>query len=337
MAAKMALVKAGSLAKGLGGSTRLLQQSRRLGGASRRSHSYVVAAVSADTKARIQERLPGECAAADEAPARADAAGSVVLCRRRERSRRSPPPPPPPPGAVAVAGLSLGGAGAPAAVHAQEGASVDSAVASIVDIVKATGEVVKQGVSAAQTGAEYAKSAYEQVRAGGSWGAGVFWLAALGGQLAAGGEPAAASGAQKFALLAQAGRRTANTLPARPPRAACGLCPALCTHPFVPALLSPSSAGGPRGQDRSGDGGPCGEGRCEDRGGDRRAGGAGAARGWPLPPQLAAQRQRRVPAGPRRAHSCIRALARLQPATDPLFPAQIPAASLQTKPRCRAG
>lgn len=170
MAAKMALVKAGSLAKGLGGSTRLLQQSRRLGGASRRSHSYVVAAVSADTKARIQERLPGECAAADEAPARADAAGSVVLCRRRERSRRSPPPPPPPPGAVAVAGLSLGGAGAPAAVHAQEGASVDSAVASIVDIVKATGEVVKQGVSAAQTGAEYAKSAYEQVRAGGELG-----------------------------------------------------------------------------------------------------------------------------------------------------------------------
>ncbi|KAI3428061.1 hypothetical protein D9Q98_006445 [Chlorella vulgaris] len=59
---------------------------------------------------------------------------------------------------VAVAGLSL--ATAPAA-HAAEAPTVDSAVTSIVDIVKATGEVVKQGVSAAQTGAGYARSAYE--------------------------------------------------------------------------------------------------------------------------------------------------------------------------------
>ncbi|EFN57939.1 hypothetical protein CHLNCDRAFT_142036 [Chlorella variabilis] len=60
-----------------------------------------------------------------------------------------------------VAGLSLlGTAGAPAA-HAQDAPSVDEAVASIVDIVKATGEVVKQGVSAAQTGVDYAKTAYE--------------------------------------------------------------------------------------------------------------------------------------------------------------------------------
>lgn len=59
---------------------------------------------------------------------------------------------------MAVAGLSL--ATAPAA-HAAEAPTVDSAVTSIVDIVKATGEVVKQGVSAAQTGAGYARSAYE--------------------------------------------------------------------------------------------------------------------------------------------------------------------------------
>ena len=63
--------------------------------------------------------------------------------------------------AATVAGLSLlGTAGAPAA-HAQDAPSVDEAVASIVDIVKATGEVVKQGVSAAQTGVDYAKTAYE--------------------------------------------------------------------------------------------------------------------------------------------------------------------------------
>ncbi|KAL4447383.1 hypothetical protein ABPG77_007416 [Micractinium sp. CCAP 211/92] len=64
---------------------------------------------------------------------------------------------------VAAAGLSLVGAAAPAAAQAADGPSVDTAVASVVDIVKATGEVVKQGVSAAQTGAEYAKAAYEQV------------------------------------------------------------------------------------------------------------------------------------------------------------------------------
>lgn len=62
--------------------------------------------------------------------------------------------------AVAVAGLSLGSAGAPAAAQA---ADVDSAVSNLVDLVKATGEVVKSGVSAAQTGAEYAKQAYDQV------------------------------------------------------------------------------------------------------------------------------------------------------------------------------
>lgn len=73
------------------------------------------------------------------------------------------------PPAVAVAGLSLGGVGAPAAAHAQDAPAVDvdQAVTSLVDLVKATGEVVKSGVSAAQTGAEYAKSAYEQVRKGG--------------------------------------------------------------------------------------------------------------------------------------------------------------------------
>lgn len=63
---------------------------------------------------------------------------------------------------MAAAGLSLVGAAAPAAAQAADGPSVDTAVASVVDIVKATGEVVKQGVSAAQTGAEYAKAAYEQ-------------------------------------------------------------------------------------------------------------------------------------------------------------------------------
>lgn len=69
--------------------------------------------------------------------------------------------------AVAVAGLSLGGAGMPAAAHAQGGVSVDDAVGTLVDVIRATGEVVKQGVSAAQTGAEYAKVAYDQVRMGG--------------------------------------------------------------------------------------------------------------------------------------------------------------------------
>ena len=42
--------------------------------------------------------------------------------------------------------------------------SLAQAVGSIVDLVKATGEAVKSGVSAAQTGAEYARAAYEQVR-----------------------------------------------------------------------------------------------------------------------------------------------------------------------------
>lgn len=48
--------------KGLGGSSRLLQQSagRRLQqSAARRAHT-VVAALSEETKASIQERLPGE-------------------------------------------------------------------------------------------------------------------------------------------------------------------------------------------------------------------------------------------------------------------------------------
>lgn len=83
------------------------------------------------------------------------------------------PPPPPhvtPPanaaGAVAAAGLSLLGAAAPAAAQSADAPSVDTAVASVVDIVKATGEAVKQGVSAAQTGAEYAKAAYEQASRG---------------------------------------------------------------------------------------------------------------------------------------------------------------------------
>ncbi|KAI7844128.1 hypothetical protein COHA_002266 [Chlorella ohadii] len=112
------------LARGLGGSSRLLQQSaaRRLGGARRAATHPVVAALSEETRARIQERLP-----------------------------------------VTVAGLSLGSAGLPAAAHAQDGATVDQAVGSIVDLVKATGEAVKTGVSAAQTGAEYARAAYEQV------------------------------------------------------------------------------------------------------------------------------------------------------------------------------
>lgn len=43
-------------------------------------------------------------------------------------------------------------------------ATQPQAVGSIVDLVKATGEAVKTGVSAAQTGAEYARAAYEQVR-----------------------------------------------------------------------------------------------------------------------------------------------------------------------------
>lgn len=67
---------------------------------------------------------------------------------------------------MAVAGLSLGSAGAPAAAQAAE-VDVDAAVSSLVDIVKATGEVVKSGVSAAQTGAEYARQAYDQVGAEG--------------------------------------------------------------------------------------------------------------------------------------------------------------------------
>ena len=50
------------LARGLGGSSRLLQQSaaRRLGGARRAATHPVVAALSEETRARIQERLPGE-------------------------------------------------------------------------------------------------------------------------------------------------------------------------------------------------------------------------------------------------------------------------------------
>lgn len=75
----------------------------------------------------------------------------------------------PPSTAVAAAGLSLVGAAAPVAAQAADGPTVDTAVASVVDIVKATGEVVKQGVSAAQTGAEYAKAAYEQASRACAW------------------------------------------------------------------------------------------------------------------------------------------------------------------------
>lgn len=51
-----------NLARGLGGSSRLLQQSaaRRLGGHRRAATHQVVAALSEETRARIQERLPGE-------------------------------------------------------------------------------------------------------------------------------------------------------------------------------------------------------------------------------------------------------------------------------------
>ncbi len=57
------------LARGLGGSSRLLQQSaaRRLGGARRAATHPVVAALSEETRARIQERLPGEIKSISEA------------------------------------------------------------------------------------------------------------------------------------------------------------------------------------------------------------------------------------------------------------------------------
>ena len=67
-----------------------------------------------------------------------------------------------------MASLSLGSSAAPAAAAAQaqqqDAAGVDAAVSSLVDVVRAAGEAVKQGVSAAQTGADYARSAYDQVR-----------------------------------------------------------------------------------------------------------------------------------------------------------------------------
>lgn len=49
------------------------------------------------------------------------------------------------------------------AANAAAESTVDTAVNSLIDIVKATGDAVKIGLDAATSGAEYAKGAYEQV------------------------------------------------------------------------------------------------------------------------------------------------------------------------------
>ena len=49
------------------------------------------------------------------------------------------------------------------AARAAEEAVVDTAVSSVIDIVKATGEAVKAGLVAAGQGLDVAKDAYQQV------------------------------------------------------------------------------------------------------------------------------------------------------------------------------
>ena len=73
-------------------------------------------------------------------------------------ARRSPGPV----FAVTVAGLAASSGLAAAPAQAQESA-VDTAVGTVIDLVRATGEAAKQAVEAAQSGVEYAKQAYEQV------------------------------------------------------------------------------------------------------------------------------------------------------------------------------
>lgn len=60
-----------------------------------------------------------------------------------------------------LAGLSaLGSAGA---ARADQEVVVDSAISSVIDVVKATGDAVKAGLAVAESGVEYAKGAYDQV------------------------------------------------------------------------------------------------------------------------------------------------------------------------------
>lgn len=63
------------------------------------------------------------------------------------------------PTSPAAAAIMAGLAAAPAA----RADTVDSAINTAIDLVKATGEAVKAGISAAETGVEYAKTAYDQV------------------------------------------------------------------------------------------------------------------------------------------------------------------------------
>jgi rhodanese-related sulfurtransferase len=63
--------------------------------------------------------------------------------------------------AVAAAGVVLSGNAGVA--HAEDGAMIDSAVSSIVEIVKSTGDAVKAGLGVAEQGLDAAKSAYQTV------------------------------------------------------------------------------------------------------------------------------------------------------------------------------
>ena len=165
------------------------------------------------------------------------------------------------PPAVTVAGLSLVVGAMPAAAQA---ADVDSAVSTVVDIVKATGEVVKQGVSAAQTGAEYAKAAYDQVRGGG------------GGSRPVARAPRAGRVAHmSAAVLTRTSRRVLLQPTAAPTHARSAYQPIFLSSA---ALCCVPSAGGARGEDRCGGGGACGAGGRQGGGGCGGAGRAGMRR-----------------------------------------------------------
>ncbi|KAL4550157.1 hypothetical protein Ndes2526B_g08323 [Nannochloris sp. 'desiccata'] len=64
-------------------------------------------------------------------------------------------------GSVAAAGVVLSSNAGVA--HAEDGAMIDSAVSSIVEIVKSTGDAVKAGLGVAEQGLDTAKSAYQTI------------------------------------------------------------------------------------------------------------------------------------------------------------------------------
>ncbi|GAB4821917.1 hypothetical protein N2152v2_008963 [Parachlorella kessleri] len=82
-------------------------------------------------------------------------AGRLVVARVNAKSQVQ--------GALPAAVVGLSALTAAGAARAAEEAVVDTAVSSVIDIVKATGEAVKAGLVAAGQGLDVAKDAYQQV------------------------------------------------------------------------------------------------------------------------------------------------------------------------------